>query len=173
VVRRPGFLAEQRCRIPTRWWFQVNPGIPVIYHRLAAVLFWGWYGLVLFYALRPSPHGERISGLPTDLGQWIIQNDGWSNTLALALLAWLGLCLKEPMVNERPDSAGDTRIPAKALRHRLEFFIVLVPLLEVAQLWIPGRACDPMDVVAGWLGVGCAWFMWRATSRITKKMTFR
>ena len=119
-------------------------------------------GVVIFYALRPSLHGERTQGIPHALAFWINLHDGGSNVLAFAALASLGFWSSELRHGPALESRGAKDLAARNQGGwRLVGLLSLVVLLEVAQIWIPGRVSDAKDVAAGWVGVLLAWCLWR------------
>lgn len=119
-------------------------------------------GAVLFYTLRPSSHGARVSWLPLSMAHWISGHDGWSNILAFAALAAFGFFAELPSPLSPTKSLFSKLSAALANRwRRLAIFLTLVLSLEIAQLGIRGRVCDVRDMVAGLAGVLAAWFVWK------------
>ena len=118
-----------------------------------ALLFAAALALALFFALRPSPHGERLRGLPEPVAKWLNRHDDLSNFAAFLILAGLAFRLRR---------SARTQPPAPWFRrpHRvLGFFLLLVLLIEFTQHWIPGRQSDWHDVATGWSGILAAWML--------------
>lgn len=121
---------------------------------VAKLIFLAGLALALFFALRPSAHGQRLRGLPEPVGKFLNQHDDLSNFAAFFLLAGLGFYLAD---------GG----PAPWIRRhgwRLGMFLLLVVAIECGQRWIPGRHSDWRDVATGWSGILTAWVIegWRA-----------
>jgi hypothetical protein len=127
--------------------------------------FWSWLTVVLFFALRPSPQGQRSWGLPKSFARWVRQNDEWSNLIAFTTLAVL---MFWPDVKPAP---GDRSIFARLAEVgsnrwvRLALFFLLVLTLETAQLWIPGRVFDWKDIAMGWVAGVVGMLGWKLTRR--------
>ena len=118
---------------------------------VASLLFVAALSLALFFALRPSAHGERLRGLPEPIGKWLNQHDDLSNFAAFLILSGLAFRLRR---SARPQPPA----PWFHRHHRvLGFFLLLVLLIEFTQHWIPGRQSDWHDVATGWSGILVAW----------------
>jgi hypothetical protein len=91
-------------------------------------------GLFAFLAWRRSPWLQEIPWLPRWLGQWADRHGDLRN---LPAFAGLGLGL----------------IFALGFRPGLLAGLGVAIVLEVVQLWIPGRYFSWMDIVASCLGV--------------------
>ncbi len=136
------------------------------------VLFWVCLAGVLFFALRPSPHGERLSGLPDPMALWVALHDGGSNLVAFATLGFLGLVAEwRPISNGGSPSPGARSANGRILRRRLLWLLALVPTLELAQLGIPGRVFDWNDIIVGSLGVLSGWTAGKILGAIMRKLT--
>ena len=104
-------------------------------------------GVIAFLALRSSPYLQYIPWMPRRVGVWADANGIVRNTVAFFGLGIAALV---------------------ALRPRLWLFVVLsvfACLIEVAQLWIPGRVFDPKDIVASVAGIVLAWPVARIVRR--------
>jgi glycopeptide antibiotics resistance protein len=91
-----------------------------------------------------------LKGLPSTFAGWVALHDEWSNVLAFLILTFLGLLAnaESPRFVDRPAV-------------RVTGAVLLVLLIEVLQLWIPGRVFDPRDIAAGWAGVLGGWLLAR------------
>ena len=117
------------------------------------LLFTAALAVALFFALRPSPHGERLRGLPEPISKWLNQHDNLSNFAAFLILSGLAFRLR---CSSRPQEPA----PWVHRHHRvLGFFLLLVLLIEFLQHWIPGRQSDWHDVATGWSGIFTAWML--------------
>ena len=134
---------------------------PLSLEALVKLSFWISLGVVLFYALRPSLHGERVHGMPRAVASWINLHDGASNVLTFVVLGslgfWSGWRPRRP-VAEPNIGASPARMNRRWLR--MIGLLGLVASLELAQVWIPGRVCDLQDIAAGWAGILIAWLIW-------------
>ena len=121
--------------------------------KALALLFAAALALALFFALRPSAHGERLRGLPEPVGYWLNQHDDLSNFAAFFVLASLAFRLRcsSPSQNPAPWFQRHRRV--------LGCFLLLVLLIEFLQHWIPGRQSDWHDVATGWSGILAAWML--------------
>lgn len=109
--------------------------------RLLLVL--GLGAVMAFLALRSSPYLQYIPWMPRRLGVWADQHGILRNTVAFAGFALAAFLL-----------LGGRRWLVAAL-------CGFGALIEVAQLWIPGRTFDWKDIVASVAGVLIAWpFAW-------------
>jgi VanZ family protein len=100
--------------------------------------------VVLFFALKPGPEVPRELA-PLDVRIYLNSNDALRNQLAFALfgIAALFALVTKSFSNRR-------QILAVVL------IALLIPALEVAQIWMPHRSADLDDVLNGWLGLGLA-----------------
>ena len=128
---------------------------------LVKVAFWTSLGVVLFYTLRPSLYGERVHGMPRAVASWIKLHDGASNVLMFVVLGSLGFWYGwRPRPTAADPIAGLSPVRRNRRCLRMIGFLGLVALLELAQVWIPGRVCDWQDIAAGWAGILIAWLLW-------------
>ena len=117
---------------------------------LRSLLFIGWLGIILFFALKPDP--EVPKGTATDDVRVFFNTfDAFRNQLAFGLfgIAVLLLLMGRRILNVKQIVA----IAAIAL---------LIPILEFAQIWMPERHVDIDDVLNGWLGLGLACLLYLA-----------
>lgn len=105
----------------------------------------------LWLALKPTFQKRRITFLPVEWSQYLDRMDFWFNLAAFTLLAaaaWLAF--------------SPERRLWRALAWITGSITVGNVLVEIAQTHIPGRAMDPADVVAGFIGagLGCVGGLW-------------
>jgi hypothetical protein len=127
---------------------------------LRSLLFIACLGLILFFALKPDPEVPRKMA-PDDVRIFFNTFDAFRNQLAFGLFgaAALLLLIDRRIVNWK-------QIVAVAL------IAVLIPALELAQIWMPQRHVSFDDVLNGWLGLGVAClfylvarWLWRIVTR--------
>ena len=104
-------------------------------------------GVSAFLALRSSPYVQYIPWMPRRIGTWADSNGILRNTVAFFGLGFAALVAFPP------------RLWLVAL------LCVFAALVEVAQLWIPGRVYDPKDIVASVAGILLAWPVARLVRR--------
>jgi VanZ family protein len=117
---------------------------------LRSLLFIGWLGIILFFALKPNP--EVPKGMaPDDVRVFFNTFDAFRNQLAFGVfgITALLLLMGRRILNVKQIVA----IAAIAL---------LIPFLEFAQIWMPERHVDMDDVLNGWLGLGLASLLYLA-----------
>ncbi len=112
------------------------------YLRRFVILF--CLGVILFFALKPGPEVPRALA-PLDVRIYLNSNDAMRNQLAFALfgIAALLMLMTKSFLNRG-------QIVAVVL------IALLIPALELAQIWMPDRSADLDDVLNGWLGLGLA-----------------
>lgn len=99
-------------------------------------------GLVTFLSLRSSPAISTVNWIPKPIAQWADRNGRLDNFPAYGLLAVPFLLM------------------ATTLRRQMwivGLLALLIVVLEVAQLELPMRHCDLMDIAFGWAGLLAAW----------------
>ncbi len=118
---------------------------------LRIVIVLGFGAVLAFLALRPSPYLQYVPWMPRRIGVWADHNGIVRNTVAfagfaLAVYVLLGVRLRSVVA-----------------------LCVFGTVIEVAQLWIPGRKFDWRDIVASIAGVLIAWpFAWLLRRRFVK-----
>jgi hypothetical protein len=126
---------------------------------LRSLLFIGCLGIILFFALKSDP--EVPKGMaPSDVRVFFNTFDAFRNQLAFGLfgLAALLLLMGRRILN-RKQIVG---VGAIAL---------LIPILELAQIWMPQRHFDVGDVLNGWLGLGLACLLYMVIRGLWKIVT--
>ena len=117
-------------------------------------------GVILFFALKPGPEVPHALA-PDQVRVFLNSQDALRNQLAFGLfgIAALFLLMAKSFLNQR-------QILAVCL------IALLIPALELAQIWMPERHVDFDDVLNGWLGLGVAcvlyasaWWIWQTTRR--------
>ena len=111
---------------------------------LRAILFITWFGIILFFALKSDPEVPKAMA-PEDVRIFFNTFDAFRNQLAFGLfgIATLLLFMGRRVVNRKQIAA-------------VAAIVVLIPMLEFAQIWMPHRHVDFDDVLNGWLGLGVA-----------------
>lgn len=105
--------------------------------------------VVAFLSFKPNPAIQGTPGIPASLAEWFDLFDQWKNFLGFAALGFAGFMAW-------PDGAGRGSPRRRRVWLALAICGVIV-CLELIQIPIPRRWCDPKDVVAGSLGVWSAW----------------
>jgi VanZ family protein len=154
-----GSLGEKSCVIVP----EASRSSMAIYFRVLAIVF--CLASVLFFALKPAP--EVPSGLaPEDVRVYLNIHDALRNQLAFGFFGFTAL------VSLMRTTTFLTRTQILAI----SLIALLVPALEVAQVWMPERHVDIGDVLNGWtgLGLGCAlyvivWSFWQIALRSISK----
>lgn len=110
----------------------------------------GLAGAALYFELKADPSWQRLSHVPTawlrvlDGNDFLVNAGGFG---ALAAAVHFGVL-------------GCSRQPWRAVAVRAAWLAGVIVLLELAQLFIPQRSCDWLDMAAGALGVALASLPW-------------
>jgi VanZ family protein len=127
---------------------------------LRSLLFIACLAIILFFGLKADPEVPKKMA-PEDVRIFFNTFDAFRNQLAFGLfgIAALLLLTDRRIVNWK-------QIAAVAL------IAVLIPALELAQIWMPQRHVSFDDVLNGWLGLGLAClvylvarWLWRVVTR--------
>jgi VanZ family protein len=129
-------------------WNQVDCGSMTKFLR--GLLFVGCLAIVLFFALKPDPEVPEAVGTAR-MREFFNSFDALRNQLGFGLLgvASLLLLMGRSILNRRQILA-------------VSLIALLIPALEIAQVWMPQRHVDLDDVLNGWLGLGVACFLYLA-----------
>jgi VanZ family protein len=100
--------------------------------------------VVLFFALKPGSEVPRAAA-PEQVRIYLNSHDALRNQLAFGLFGAVAL-----FSLKRKDFLNRRQLIAVFL------IALLIPALELAQIWMPGRHVDLDDVLNGWLGLGAA-----------------
>jgi VanZ family protein len=117
---------------------------------LRSLLFVACLGIILFFALKPDP--EVPEGMaPSAVIVFFNSFDAFRNQLAFGLFGIAALLL-----------LSGRKIWNRSQLLAVSLIAVLIPVLEIAQLWMPHRFVDLNDVLNGWLGLGVACLLYGA-----------
>lgn len=106
----------------------------------------------LAMAMLPNRYNNPHQFLPLDLRRWVHRHDDAANIAAFFLFASVGLRL--PLSHAKAGMGSPS--------HRLGMVVALMTLvcvIEIVQIWIPGRASSLEDVCFGWSGILAAWLL--------------
>ena len=119
----------------------------------------GCVGVILFFALKPDPEVPRAM-VPDHLRIFFNTFDAFRNQLAFGLfgIAALVLLMGRSLLNRKQMAA-------------VLAIAVLIPILELAQIWMPTRHVDVHDVLNGWLGLGLACVLYLVARGLWKIIT--
>jgi hypothetical protein len=120
--------------------------VTVLVSALAVV---GWF------ALSPGSLADRLTFISPRQRFWLVEYDNPLNFTAFLGLTFLGL-IAAGAWHRGHDRGG------RVLGLVVTTMLVLVASFEMAQVWLPRRQADWMDVVCGWLGVLSAAAFYRA-----------
>lgn len=129
---------------------------------------------ILYLDLRPDSRAATTPLFPAWLGAWFDHHDTARNFIGFAVLTLASLiAFGSPAPHPSAQPANDQPAVAPSGDRRqlllLAALVALVVLLELAQRWIPARTADPKDVLAGGVGIGFAWLLWRGKAKSKKQ----
>jgi hypothetical protein len=101
-------------------------------------------GVVLFFALKPGPEVPRAL-VPDQVRIFLNSHDALRNQLAFGLFGIIALfsLMTRSFLNRKQIAS-------------VYLMVFLIPVLELAQIWMPERHVDVDDVLNGWFGLGVA-----------------
>jgi hypothetical protein len=121
------------------------------------------FGVILFFTFRASPNASELSWMPQRWGLWLDDHDEFRHFIGISVFAAAVFLLNFDSVFNRSRSRFVRKFRSSRNRTgRLGALLVLVYMLELAQLPLPNRDFDWLDVVNGWCGVMFAWSVWFA-----------
>lgn len=113
---------------------------------------------ILFFTFRASSNVSDLSWMPQRWGLWLDEHDEFRHCIGFAIFAAAGFLLNLDSVLNRSRSRFLRKFRSTRFRTgRLGGFLVFVYILELAQLEMPNRDFDWLDIVNGWGGVLLAW----------------
>jgi hypothetical protein len=113
---------------------------------------------ILFFTFRASANVTDLSWMPQRWGLWLDDHDEFRHFIGFAIFAAAGFLLNFDSFFTRSRRRWVRRLRSSRYRTgRLGAFFVMVYLLELAQINMPNRDFDWLDVVNGWGGVVFAW----------------
>lgn len=132
------------------------------------------FALILYFSFRASARVAEISWMPPRWGLWLDEHDEFRHYLGFAAFAAVVFALNFDDVLNRSRSRFIRRFRSSRNRTgRLGTLLVLVYALELAQINMPHRDFDWLDIVNGWGGVFTAWavwFAWRTRQRRRRRL---
>jgi hypothetical protein len=130
---------------------------------LSLIVFVAIFAAVIFFTFRASPNVSTLSWMPERWGLWLDEHDEFRHFIGLAVFAGVGFMLNFDALLNRSRSRFVRKFRSSRNRTgRLGAFLVMVYLLELAQLGMPDRDFDWLDIVNGWGGIVFAWGIWYA-----------
>ena len=129
----------------------------------SVIAFLALFAFILFFTFRPSHNVSDLSWMPQRWGLWFDDHDEFRHFVGFAIFAVACFMLNFDSVFNRSRSRFVRKFRSSRNRTgRLGALLVLVYLLELAQLGVPNRDFDWLDVVNGWSGILFAWGIWFA-----------
>ena len=123
------------------------------------LLFLAVLGFILDVTFRSSPKITDIPWFPKFLAVWFDEHDELRHLLGYGALGALTFWVRFDFSDSRFKWLRWFRT-SRYRTGRLGALFVLIYLLELAQLPLPNRDFDWMDILNGWAGVLLAWIVW-------------
>jgi hypothetical protein len=137
---------------------------------LSLIVFVAIFAAVIFFTFRASPNVSTLSWMPERWGLWLDEHDEFRHFIGLAVFAGVGFMLNfDPLLNRSRSRFVRKFRSSRNRTGRLGAFLVMVYLLELAQLGMPRRDFDWLDIVNGWGGIVFAWGLWYAYKSRTRR----
>ena len=119
------------------------------------------FGVILFFTFRHSSRVADISWMPQRWGLWLDDHDEFRHFIGFAVFAAVGFSVNLDSIFGRSRSRFLRRFrSSRTHTGRLGGFLVVVYLLELAQIAMPDRDFDWLDIVNGWAGILLSWSIW-------------
>ncbi len=128
-------------------------------HIAVLLLFLATIGFILYVTFRGSPRIITIPWFPTFLAVWFDEHDEIRHLIGYGVLGVLTFWVRFDFSDSRFRLLRRFRT-SRYRTGRLGALFVLIYLLELAQLPLPNRDFDWMDILNGWAGVLLAWIVW-------------
>lgn len=130
--------------------------------KLASVLAFALIlATIIFFTFRGSATVSDISWMPQRWGLWLDEHDKFRHFIGFAFFSAATFMLNFDATLNRSRSRFIRKFRSSAHRTgRLGALLVLIYVLELAQLVMPKREFDWLDVVNGWAAVLVTWVIW-------------
>ena len=130
---------------------------------MLCLAFIGTLVLILYFTFRESSRLADIPWMPARWGLWLDDHDEFRHFLGFAVFAAVAFSLNMDAFFTRSRHRFIRRFRSSRNRTgRLGGMLVLVYALELAQINMPHRDFDWLDILNGWAGITAAWAVWYA-----------
>jgi hypothetical protein len=130
---------------------------------IACLAFVGAFALILYFTFRDSSRLAEISWMPKRWGIWLDDHSKFRHFVGFAAFAAVAFAINLDTFFTRSKHRFIRRFRSSRYRTgRLGGMLVLVYVLELAQINMPHRDFDWLDIVNGWGGIVAAWSVWYA-----------
>lgn len=113
---------------------------------------------IAYLTLMPNYGRTRFRIVPIPLYRWLAapEQDWFVNVVAFGFLAVVVF-----IAGENSAAGGESKSVGIFARRgaRLAALLALVCVIEIVQIWIPGRTSSLEDVCFGWSGILAAWLL--------------
>jgi len=107
--------------------------------------------MVTYLCVRSSSFMIELPWFPRRAAEWADSSSHLPHTIAFFALALTGYLLRLPTRWVLPNLESRPMFVANSV-----FFVLLIVVLEMLQLWLPERTFSWLDIAAGWAGAGVA-----------------